>query len=432
MLNATGSNALTVTGTDGGDADTAPDAGSGGTIQNTTGDGVALTSTSNTSLGGVTISNTGAEGINKNGGSNLTLTTVQLLGAGNSDNEDGLQLVNAGGTVSIQGSAFADAEEELIEIDNNNTNLTLNVGTITPSTFTHGATLGSFTGNGIVATARGSTNLNFNVEDSTFTNIKLFAIQVGGDNTWSGNNNNLNYDNNDFITTITNTLGNPNNRANTLNTQGRATSDVDASVTNNVIDGGGGGGIQFGADESSSIEANITGNNVSDQFADAVLCGVDENANMTLLVDSNTISNTSSDGMEIANAIFPGGTSTLNATITNNTVTGHNNNAGANSFFGGIAVFGGADAPDVTFVDINGNNVSGNPNPGTYFDYAVDGSSFGDAITVEGPGTSAVAEADFLAAPPPANISGSAAGGRTFIGNASYSNGATVPLPTLD
>jgi hypothetical protein len=53
-------------------------------------------------------------------------------------------------------------------------------------------------------------------------------------------------------------------------------------------------------------------------------------------------------------------------------------------------------------------------------------------VPSRGAGTGAVGEADFLAAPAPQNISGSAAGGRTFIGNTFYSSGATVPLPTLD
>ncbi len=432
VLSNTGSQQLLVMGTDGADAGTLPDAGTGGTIQNTTDDGVSLTGANSTSLGGVNITNTGGEGIDMDGGSGLTLTTVNITGAGNGDNEDGLDMVNVGGTVSIQGSSFVDAEEELIEIDNANTNLTVNVGTTTASTFTHGAVLGSFTGQAILYTGRGTSNLALNVSNSTFTNIRLFAIQVGGDNTWSGSNTNLNYLNNQFTTTITNTLGNPNNRANTLNTQGRGTVDIDALVQGNTISGGGGGGIQFGADESSNLNVEIRNNSVSTQFADGILVGVDESASITMLIDTNTITNTSSDGMEIANAIFPDGlNATLNVTVTNNTVTGHNNNAGANAFFGGIAIFGGANAGDNTFVNVTGNNVSGNPNPGTFFDYAVDGSSFGDPITVQGPGTAAVTETDFLAAPPPQNTSGSPAGGRTFIGNAFYSNGATVPLPVL-
>jgi hypothetical protein len=431
LLNGTAAGALIITGTDGGDPGTDPDAGTGGTIQNTTSDGLSLTTANGTSLGGVNLTNTGAHGINMTGGTNLTLSTVQINGAGNSDNENGVQMLNVGGTFTMQGSSIVDAEEELIEIDNNNVSLTVNVGTVRPCTFTHGPVLGAFTGNGILLVGRGTTNFVLHVKDSTLTDIKGFGVQVGGDNTWSGANTNITLDNNDFLVTVVNAIGNPNNRANTINVQGRNTVDIDADIKNNLLDNGGGGGVQFGADESSNVSASITNNTVSDQFADAVLMAADENATLTVLVDGSQISNTSSDGMEIANAIAPGGTSALNATITNNVVNGHNNNSGGNAFFAGIGVFGGADAPDTTCVDIQTNNVSGNPNEGVFFDYTVDGSSFGDPITVEGAGAAAVTENDFLAPAPGTNVSGSGPAGRTFIGNAFYSNGVTCPMPVF-
>jgi hypothetical protein len=436
VLNTTGSNGLTVTGLDGIDAGTNPDAGTGGTIQATTGDGVSLTGANNVSLGGMNITNTGGHGINMSGGSNLTLTTESVTGAGDGDNEHGLRLFNATGTVSIQGSTFSDATEDLINVaSNNNSSLTLNIGTVTGNTFTHGATLGdlnAFTGNGILINGSGSSNYTLNVANSAFNNIKLAAIQVGGDGTWTGNNTNVTLNQNNFLVTIAggNSLGNPNNRADYINIQGRNTVDIDASITSNTLTGGGGGGIQLGADESSNVSANITGNAISNQFADGILIGVDESATLTVLIDNNIITNTSSDGMEISNAISPDGlAATLNATITNNTVTGHNSNAGNNAFFGGIAVFGGADAPDNTNVDIRNNHVSGNPSPGTYFDYALDGSDFGDAIAVKGPGTAAVTAADLLGFM--GNTSAAAPAGQTFIGNAFFNNNANVPTPVL-
>jgi VCBS repeat-containing protein len=433
VLDGTGSNGLTV---------------GGGTIQNTTGSGIKLTNANNISLTNVTVNTTGSaasstpvgqtgaldgHGIDMRGGSNLTLTGVQVLNAGAGDNEHGVYLFNATGTVSVQNTTIANAEETLLHVDsNNNSSLTLDVGTVTASTFTHGALigdLGSFTGNGILFTARGTSNYTINIQNSTFNNIKGFAFQFGGDGTAAGTNTNITINNNDFLTTVVNVLGNLNNRANTINIQGRNTIDIDASITNNLIDGGGGGGIQLGADESSNIHASITGNTVQDQFADGILIGVDENAHITVLIDGNDISNTSSDGMELSNGISPGGTSTLNATITNNTVTGHNNNAGANAFVAGIAVFGGADAADNTNLDIRNNNVSGNPNPGVFFDYFTQG--FGDTILVEGPGALAVAEAQFLAPGTLNNVSGSPAGGRTFLADVFFNNNTNVPLPVF-
>ena len=70
VLNTTGSlGGLTVTGTDGADAGAEPDAGTGGTITNTTSHGVSLTNANNVSLGGLIVSNTGHHGINVSGGS---------------------------------------------------------------------------------------------------------------------------------------------------------------------------------------------------------------------------------------------------------------------------------------------------------------------------------------------------------------------------
>jgi hypothetical protein len=428
LLNNSGTGAFTVTGTDGADAGTAADAGTGGTIQNTTLDAVSLVNASNVSLNGINITNGDGDGINMNGGSGLTLVTVTMNSAGSGDNDHGIQLNNVGGTVSIQGSSFTGPEEDFIHVDNNNTNLTLNVGNVTANTFTQG-TVGTFSGNGIVMTGRGTTNFNLNVSNNTFTNVKLFGIQVGGDATWAGNNNNLTIHDNDFIVNVGNTLGSANNRTNAINIQGRGTADIDATVSLNTLNGGGGGGIQFGADESSNVSGIIQSNTISNQFADGILAAVDESATLTLLIDSNTITNTSSDGMEIANAISPDGkAATLNVTITNNVVNGHNNNAGANAFAGGIVVVGGADALDNTRVDIRNNTVSGNPNPGTFFDYWIDGGSFGDAIEMKGPGVGMVTEASFLAQP---NTANAPAGGKTYIANTFYNNNAAIPQPVM-
>ena len=356
---------------------------------------------------------------------------------GNGDNEHALRLFDVSGTVSVQGSAFSNTAEEFIHIDSasNLAGMTLNVGTTTASTFTQPNTMaairaaGAFAGQGILVTQRGSKNYTVNVSNSTFTDIKLFGIQVGSSVTSTASNVNVNLVNNDFLVTVTNALGNSNNRANTINIQGLGTLDVDALVTNNLLDGGGGGGIQLGADNSSNVSATITNNIVRDQFADGLLLGVDENATMTVLIDNNQISNTSSDGMELSNGISPGGVSVLNATITNNIVNGHSSNVGANAFVGGIGVFGGVEAADATNLDIRSNNVSGNPSPGVYLDYFTQ--SFGDAIEVKGPGTLAVTEATLLSPGPLMNVSSAVSGGKTFLADVFFNNNAPIPTPSL-
>ena len=77
ILNTTGtSGGLTVTGTDGGDADTLPDIGTGGTIQHTTGDAISLNNTRNVLLGGMNITSAGGSWIDATSVVGLTLQDV--------------------------------------------------------------------------------------------------------------------------------------------------------------------------------------------------------------------------------------------------------------------------------------------------------------------------------------------------------------------
>src|SRR4029078_12112271 len=169
--------------------------------------------------------------------------------------------------------------------------------------------------------------------------------------------------------------------------------------------------------------------------AHGMIYAVDENATMTLLINNNNISNTSSDGIFMFNNIAPGGVSTLNATITGNTIAGHNSNAGNNADVAGIAIFGGVEAADNTNIDIRNNAVSGNPNPAIYFDYYIDGNTFGDQILVKGIGVGAVTEAAFLAPGDGTNTlnttSTAAAGSKTFIVNTFFNNNAAIPQPSF-
>ena len=330
-------------------------AGSGGTIQNTTSHGIALSSTQGPSLSFVNVNATGANGIDASNTSGLTLTSCQITNAGNGDNEHGMRLLNVSGTVAVSGSTFSNAAEDLINVDNNNTNMTLTVGS--SSQFTHGAVIGAFTGNGIVMTARGTTGFNVNVSNSTFTNVKLAAVQVGGDGTASGTST-VNVTSNQFTVNIT-------GRACYVNVQARNTSNVTLGVVNNTLQGTGAGTINIGADESTVVQATVTGNNISNSVAHGILAANDDNSRLRLLVDGNVLTNIGSDGIEIAN--FGGvGTSELDAVVTNNTVNGHNTNP-STAFIAGIAIFGFEDS---TCAVLRGNSVTGTT--AGFYDYSLE------------------------------------------------------------
>jgi hypothetical protein len=93
VLNNTGAlGGLTVTGTAG--------AGSGGTIQRTTGVGILLTSTSDVSFSFVNVQNAGDDGIRGQGVNNFSLINCNLTTNGNATAENGLQFGEASGTVA--------------------------------------------------------------------------------------------------------------------------------------------------------------------------------------------------------------------------------------------------------------------------------------------------------------------------------------------
>lgn len=92
VLNTTGTTGgFTVTGT-------GTTVGSGGTIQNTSGSGVVLTSTRNVSLSNLDITSTGLHGIEGTTVTNLDLTRVRITSPGNAANENGINLTNLLGT----------------------------------------------------------------------------------------------------------------------------------------------------------------------------------------------------------------------------------------------------------------------------------------------------------------------------------------------
>jgi hypothetical protein len=147
VLNNTGATAgLTVSGNAG--SCTSAATCTGGAIQNTTGDGLVLTNTRNVSLTRLFVGTAGNQGINATTVNGLTLASARVQDAGNGDNEHGLNLVNVTGTVTIDATTFSGASEDLIHLENNNTNVTLNVSN--SSQFSYPASIGGFANSAIL------------------------------------------------------------------------------------------------------------------------------------------------------------------------------------------------------------------------------------------------------------------------------------------
>lgn len=111
VLNNTGAlGGLTVTGTGA--------AGSGGTIQNTTGDGISLTSTSNVSLTSMDIAGSDGNGIFGSLVTGLSLDSCRITGNTDALNEAGLHLLNLRGTNTVANSEVSGSTEDNIRLVN--------------------------------------------------------------------------------------------------------------------------------------------------------------------------------------------------------------------------------------------------------------------------------------------------------------------------
>ena len=169
VLNNTGVAAgLTVTGTG--------TAGTGGTIQNTTGHGVSLSTTANVSLSGMTIQGSADQGIHGTGVTHFALNGVNITNNGNSTLDDGLQLGEASGSVvGVTGNVTISNSNISGNAHNNvhirNTAGTIASFTVTNSSFndlndTFGANAFLFEGSGTSVLTSGS------ITGSTFSTIR--------------------------------------------------------------------------------------------------------------------------------------------------------------------------------------------------------------------------------------------------------------------
>jgi adhesin/invasin len=344
VLNNTGSTAgLTVTGTG--------TAGSGGTIQNTTGDGVRLASTRNASLSWmnfsgiasavnnaaacnanlasgcesavdmdnatnvtldrININGAGQTGISAYNTSGLTVTNSQVLNVGDADGESGILLHNLSGTSLIQDVTVDNPEEFGIKLFNTTgtAGLTLrrvtvqnNIGTFGEAGFQAEVSGGTTTalvddsdflntdGTGVFGTSSATGVLNLTVQASTFTNNQ--ALPSGVNFTTGGTS-----------TGRLTATGNVINGCATLCSQGfdldaSISSTLEATVLNNTIANAGiGTGIEFISNENSVARGRFEGNNITVQntkvgmnFHARPVTANPGTASMDLTLKSNTIS----------------------------------------------------------------------------------------------------------------------------------------------
>jgi hypothetical protein len=161
VLNTTGgAGGLTVTGTG--------SAGSGGTIQGTTSDAIALTSTGSVSLSGMNVTNSQESGILGSAVAGLDLTGDSFTNNGNDSADDGIRVANLTGTNTWASVTVSGSARNNVFVDNSSGTL----ASLTVNGASHFDSVGaSFGSNGFLVQARGTAVITSGLIDgATFAN----------------------------------------------------------------------------------------------------------------------------------------------------------------------------------------------------------------------------------------------------------------------
>jgi hypothetical protein len=282
VLNTTGAGAFTVIG-DGGGANNA----SGGTIQATTAEAILLTGASNVSIGYMNITNPGTDGIAATGVNGLTINRCNITdAAGNTTIDDGLQLSNTSGVLSITNTSIAAARHQGITVDNNNTNMTSM--TITGSSVTN--TPG---GDGILIQMRGTSVMT----TGTIGGAGALANTISGNSATGLQVNNIDTGNIAGLTILNNTISN-NNGGIDLDVSPPGAS-LTVTVQSNTITGSNTNALNLvtaTTNTSGSLTATIRSNNIGTAgvFDSGSKIGngirvANGGVNVNLTIDSNVI-----------------------------------------------------------------------------------------------------------------------------------------------
>ncbi|MDX6481049.1 MAG: large repetitive protein, partial [Gaiellaceae bacterium] len=396
VLNGTGSAAgLTVSGNGptslGGD-------GSGGTIQNTTGHGISLTSTRFPYFLNMNIQNTAGSGINGTQVThfNFQFGTINNSGTGGAADDSNISFndstanANVTGDVHITGNVLTNARYHGVDIQNSTG--TIDVADIASNTFTSSTSVASSLGSAVRLIALGSASSVANVTKASLDNNIISNFPSGAGFVVQGGN-------------AADVGGAP---AGTMGTPGSATNVI--SIDGNRMDGGLGGvgnqpdrfvtaavngrgqgnfdisnngtlanpiahidGVvielsEFGDATVTSTANNnrIVANNAVGSAGIGIGCDADsltttaDTGTLTSTINNNNVSQTDGPGIY---AIARNSSCTLNQKIQNNTVAAP---ATTNAARAGIRVDSGSAAGDTTLcLNISGNTTAGSTNTGT-------------------------------------------------------------------
>ena len=426
VLDSTGSSGgLTVTGV-------GTTAGSGGTVQNNTTRGASIVNASDITLKNMNFTNNGTAGVGVIGSvsadalnlstsaapsdtqaniylrsvsdveldnvtanlsnhigiwgysvNGLTLTNVTAHQNGDEILEDGVQLVNATGNITVTGGSFKDNASRSFEIQNNTGTPTVNIdgaafgNTNFPTAGGTAPSPSNSTAASTVLLATNGTNsasITSTVTDSTFQNVFSIAFHVDMAGNISqnvtfgtmGHGNSILTASQGVTIVGTNSGGLTAKVVDNVLNNDETLMDTFASTNINVRRGG--GLTPASGDWNVTIDSNeigLLGNAFSgNEIAGASGISVDDQGSPSglykILIQNNTVYRVSGPAIQVGSA--NAGAHTVHATIINNTVADPEANAqgsGGQTQAAGIFVFDGTDSTSTTFANIEGNDVDG-------------------------------------------------------------------------
>jgi VCBS repeat-containing protein len=351
VLNNTGSTAgLTVSGTG--------SAGTGGTIQNTTGEAVSLTGTVNPSLAWMNVQNSKGSGIRASAVSGLSLSSSLVDNSGDTGggSEAGILLLNLSGSNQITASTIRNSFEDNIRWTPSSgaQALTLTNTTVGPNNPTSG-------NSGVNLIGTGTANATLIVSGGTFTQNKSFGIGTSFT------------DNSAHTVNVSGATFTDNNVAVGLATELNADVTFDIADNPSILRSKTSAILVLagpGSTSASQVRGRIRGNTVGDNTADSgardgigIRVEVNDDADAVVEVTGNTIRHTDQDGIFIqardpSPADGDPATATADFTVTGNTVGTPDDNT-AFPFFSVYGVRVEARHNTTVCLDIAGNTSSG-------------------------------------------------------------------------
>jgi VCBS repeat-containing protein len=388
---------------------------SGGLIRATTGVGVSLTSTKAVSLTNVKVQDSGSHGIQGTSVNGLTLTGVEVPGAGDADNERAVDLTNTSGTLAVSGGIYSDAADDLFHVANTNTNVTVLVNNA--AQFLNLTT--TFANNALEFVPDGTSAMGITVDGATFSNLKNSSLFLGASAASSNGSSTVTFTNN--------TVGGGAQGGAGVLISGQENTTTTTTITGNAFNTAGGNGVvNHDVNDNSNVFATVSNNTFTSPHGHAIVGAVDENGDTRQLYNSNTITNAGGDGVLLANFGDDSAsalTSTASFIVTNNTVNGTLQNVALQDV-GGIGIFHFENDADTTCANVTGNTVQNTPVG--FFDIYLQDNSASRMTYEENPNTAAtgaVADAYIFAKNPNTLLLNDVNSG------AVYSNGAICPAP---